>query len=281
MTAAMTPTGETPLRTLIVDDEPLARLRLRGLLEGLAGLPVRVLGEAGSSAQALVWLKEHACDLVFLDIQMPGPDGLQLAQSLEALPHRPIVIFVTAHAGHALRAFEIEALDYLTKPVRRERLASAVERARARLHERLAAATWQSTQAEAEALPEGEFLTITERGRLIRVPLVEVLFLKAELKYLTVRTATQSYIMEGSLTELEQRLGERFLRIHRNALVARKALRELGRHMAQQPAGEADAESGEGWAVRVAPVDEWLSVSRRQVAAVREALAGGPGGGGR
>ena len=280
MTAAMTPTGETPLRTLIVDDEPLARLRLRGLLEGLAGLPVRVQGEAGSSAQALVWLKEHACDLVFLDIQMPGPDGLQLAQSLEALPQRPIVIFVTAHAGHALRAFEIEALDYLTKPVRRERLASAVERARSRLHERLAAATWQSTQAETETLAEGEFLTITERGRLIRVPLVEVLFFKAELKYLTVRTATQSYIMEGSLTELEQRLGERFLRIHRNALVARKALRELGRHMAQ-PAGDPDGESGEGWAVRVAPVDEWLSVSRRQVAAVREALAGSTAGGGR
>lgn len=273
MTPTMTPSGESPLRTLIVDDEPLARLRLRGLLEGLSGLPVQVLGEAGSAAQALAWLKDHVCDLVFLDIQMPGPDGLQLARSLEALQHRPIVVFVTAHAGHALQAFEIEALDYLTKPVRRERLQATVERARGRLHERLAAATWQGGQPD--ALDEGEFLTITERGRLIRVPLLEVLYFKAELKYLTVRTATQSYIMEGSLTDLEQRLGERFLRVHRNALVARKALRELGRHMTQAGAAESDGEPGEGWAARVAPVDEWLSVSRRQVAAVREALAGG------
>lgn len=280
MTPVMPQPAAHPLRTLIVDDEPLARLRLRGLLEGLPGLPVHVLGEAGSSAQALLWLKDHDCDLVFLDIQMPGPDGLQLAQSLEALPQRPVVVFVTAHAGHALQAFEIQALDYLTKPVRRERLQATVERAQARVLERLAAATWQHAQAETEPPDEGEFLTITERGRLIRVPLVEVLYFKAELKYLTVRTAAHSYIMEGSLTELEQRLGERFLRIHRNALVARKALRELGRHLAP-PAGESDGEAGEGWAVRVAPVDEWLSVSRRQVAAVREALAGGSPGGAR
>lgn len=280
MTPVMPQPAEHPLRTLIVDDEPLARLRLRGLLEGLPGLPVHVLCEAASSAQALSWLKDHDCDLVFLDIQMPGPDGLQLAQSLEALPYRPVVVFVTAHAGHALQAFETQALDYLTKPVRRERLQAAVERARARVHERLAAATWQSTQSATEALDDGEFLTITERGRLIRLPLVEVLYFKAELKYLTVRTATHSYIMEGSLTELEQRLGERFLRIHRNALAARKALRELGRHLAP-PAGEPDGEAGEGWAVRVALVDEWLSVSRRQVAAVREALAGGAPVGGR
>ena len=274
----MTQPGDFPLRTLIVDDEPLARLRLRGLLEGLPGLPARVLAEAASATQAQAWLREHACDLVFLDIQMPGPDGLQLAQSLAALPQRPVVVFVTAHAEHALRAFEIEALDYLTKPVRRERLEAAVERARSRLRERLAAATWQQAQAGAEALPESECLTITERGRLIRVPVAEVLYFKAELKYLTVRTASQSYIMEGSLSELEQRLGERFLRIHRNALVARKALRELDRHVAQ-PGGDAEPEAGEGWALRVAPVDEWLSVSRRQVAAVREALAAGGQGG--
>jgi len=113
-------------------------------------------------------------------------------------------------------------------------------------------------------------------GRLKRVPLAEVLYFKAELKYVTLRTASESHVMDGALSDLEQRLGERFLRIHRNALVARSAVRELERHAATS-FGELDgepAEASDSWAVRIAHVDEWLAVSRRQVAAVREALAG-------
>jgi two-component system response regulator AlgR len=106
---------------------------------------------------------------------------------------------------------------------------------------------------------------IQDRGRTERVPVAEVLYFKAELKYITVRTATRSYILDGSLSDLEERHGAQFLRVHRNALVSRRAVRALEKHF--------DAEEGEGWAVRLNGIDESLAVSRRQLSAVREALA--------
>ncbi|MDT8998429.1 LytTR family DNA-binding domain-containing protein [Paucibacter sp. APW11] len=262
-----------PLKILIVDDEPLARLRLRSLLEACSEPRTEVVAEAGTASQAQHWLRDHGCDLILLDVQMPGPDGLQLADAIRSLPVCPAVVFVTAHAEHAVQAFELDALDYLTKPVRRERLQQALARVAQRLAERAAA---QSVRQQDES--EQAVITISDRGRLLRVPLAEVLYFKAELKYLTLRTAAQSYVMDGSLSDLEQRLGERFLRIHRNALVAKAAVRELERHapstnFGELDGGEAPSEGGEGWAVRVASVNEWLAVSRRQVAAVREALA--------
>ena len=268
-----------PLKVLIVDDEPLARLRLRGLVEANEEPRAEVVAEAGNGEQALTWLKDHACDLVLLDVQMPGLDGLGLAQALRGRPFAPAIVFVTAHAQHALQAFELEALDYLTKPVRRERLQASLARAAQRLDERAAAKAREAGEAQsASAAPGAEVpvINITERGRLLRVPLSEVLYFKAELKYLTLRTATQSHVMDGSLSDLEQRLGERFLRVHRNALVAKSAVRELERHVPTDGGAEGDGDTaGElGWAVRIAHVNEWLAVSRRQVAAVREALAG-------
>lgn len=272
------------LRVLIVDDEPMARLRLRSLLEDMREPRCEVVAEAGSATQAQHWIGTHACELVLLDVQMPGADGMQLAEILRERPHPPAVVFVTAHAEHALRAFELDAIDYLTKPVRRERLAAALARVVQRIAGRAAAESEQQTSNIGE---EGGVIVISDRGRLVRVPVSEVLYFKAELKYLTLRTATQSFVMDGALSDLEQRLGERFLRVHRNALVAKQAVRELERRpMADE--GEEDAPSSpataspgvdvpvdkaaESWAVRVAPVDEWLAVSRRQVAAVREAL---------
>ncbi|HEV6966209.1 LytTR family DNA-binding domain-containing protein, partial [Roseateles sp.] len=122
------------------------------------------------------------------------------------------------------------------------------------------------------------FITLTDRGRLLRVPVSEVLYFKAELKYLTLRTASETHVMDGALSDLEQRLGDRFLRVHRNALVARWAVRELERHaptsFGELDGGDGSAEAADSWAVRIVHVDEWLAVSRRQVAAVREALAG-------
>ena len=266
-----------PLKVLLVDDEPLARLRLRSLLEACTEPKAQVVAEAGTASQAQSWLREHGCDLVLLDVEMPGSSGLQLADALREHPQQPAVVFVTAHAEHALRAYELDAMDYLTKPVRRERLQAALQRVAQRLAERAAA---QSLSGNRQEQIEADFVTITDRGRLLRVPLAEVLYFKAELKYLTLRTATQSYVMDGSLSELEPRLAARFLRVHRNALVAKAAVRELERHAPTEVSeGEVASEvlgveAGDGWAVRVAGVNEWLTVSRRQVAAVRDALAG-------
>jgi len=259
----------SPLKVLIVDDEQLARLRLRGLLEACTEPRAEVLAEAGSADQALACLNEQACDLILLDVQMPGADGLALAQTLRERASPPAVVFVTAHAEHALRAFDLEAIDYLTKPVRRERLQAALARVAQRLTERAAA------QGGTAAAPdEAQVIVVNDRGRMVRVPVAEVLYLKAELKYLTLRTATQSLVLDGSLSDFEQRLGERFLRVHRNALVAKAAVRELQRHAptSENASLDGEAEAADGWAVRMAPVDEWLAVSRRQVAAVREAL---------
>ena len=244
------------LQVLLVDDEALARSRLRTLLADCAAPAACVAGEAANSAQAMEALQRTRFDVVLLDIHMPGADGLALAQALRAQPQPPAIVFVTAHAEHAVAAFELEALDYLTKPVRLERLQTALQKV-----ERLAQA-----KAGAQAPAAAEILLIQDRGRTERVPLAEVLYFKAELKYITVRTAAKSYILDASLSELEDRHAAQFLRVHRNALVARHAVRALEKHY--------DPEEGEGWAVRLNGIDEVLSVSRRQLSAVREAIAG-------
>ena len=246
----------TPLTILLVDDEALARARLRALLGDCTEPQAVVAAEAGDAVQAMNALQRQPFDAVLLDIHMPGADGLALARLIASLPRPPAVVFVTAHAGHAVQAFELDAVDYLTKPVRLERLRQALQKV-----ER----TIQSRRAERPEMTE-ETLLIQDRGRTERLPLGEVLYLKAELKYITVRTAQRSYILDGSLSELEARLGSRFIRIHRNALIARRAVRALEKHF--------DPEEGEGWAVRLHGLDELLMVSRRQLAAVREAIAG-------
>jgi two-component system response regulator AlgR len=243
------------LQVLIVDDEALARSRLRTLLADCEAPSAVVAGEAANAAGAMELLLRQHFDLVLLDVHMPGADGLTLAQTLRSMAHAPAVVFVTAHAEHAVDAFELEAADYLTKPVRLERLQAALRKIGRQVQVRGTAA----------ADPAPETLLIHDRGRTERVPLAEVLYFKAELKYITVRTADRSYILDGSLSELEQRHGIQFLRVHRNALVARRALRALERHD--------DAEEGEAWAVRLNGIDEVLAVSRRQLGAVREALA--------
>ena len=243
------------LRALVVDDEALARARLCTLLGDCKAPAVSVDGQAANATQAIELLRRQTFDVALLDIHMPGADGLTLAQTLRSLPHPPAVVFVTAHTEHAVQAFELEAADYLTKPVRLERLQQALQKV-----ERLV----QSLKGQEPGAPE-DFLVIQERGRTERVPLHEVLYFKAELKYVTVRTAAKSYILDGSLSELEEKYPGQFMRIHRNALVARRAVRALEKHF--------DPDEGEGWAVRLNGVDELLSVSRRQLAAVREAIA--------
>lgn len=240
-----------PLSVLIVDDEPLARLRLRTLLGAVTQPALVIAGEAGSAEQAMALVRREPPDLLLLDVRMPGRGGLALAAALRELPRRPAVVFVSAHGEHALEAFDVEAVDYLTKPVRLQRLQAALERVAAR-------------RAPPPAPVAGPVLVVSDRGRLRRVPLAEVLYLRAESKAVLLRTPAETIALDEPLAELEQRLGPGFVRIHRNAIVARAAVRAL------EP-----RDADEGWAVRIAPCDEWLAVSRRQLAAVREALGEG------
>ncbi len=242
------------LRTLIVDDEALARSRMRTLLEDCGAPAIEVVGEAARSAEVERWLDAHTIDLLLLDIHMPGIDGIELARLLRGREDAPAIVFVTAHATHAVDAFELEAVDYLTKPVRAERLQQALQKVERLLKERRALLPD----------PNEEVLVIQERGRAERVPLSQVLYLKSEFKYLTVRTPTASHIYDGSLNEMEERYPERFVRVHRNALVARGAIRALEKYD--------DGEDIDGWALRLRGISEPVVVSRRQLSAVRDVL---------
>ncbi len=234
------------MRILIVDDEPLARARLRGLLSDLPG--VELAGEAGDGEAALRACERHRPDLVMLDIRMPGMDGMEVARRLAALPAPPLVVFCTAYDGHALSAFETAAIDYLVKPVRAERLAETLRRARARLGEAPAAA---SARTQLRARLGGEI-------RLI--PVADIRYLLAEEKYVVVHHANGEDVIEESLKSLEEEFGARFLRIHRNCLVARDALKALRR----DPDGRFQA--------ILHGVDRPLDVSRRSLPELREAM---------
>jgi len=256
----------SPLNIVVIDDEPLARLRIQSLLQQ-SGVPLNVVGEFGEPVSALMWLREQDAagrspDLVLLDIQMPGLDGMVLAARLRDLQRPPSVVFLTAHAEHALRAFDLAAADYLTKPVRLERLQASLQRVQA-----LRASLAPAVPPEAQPIADDEPVFIVQgRDRLERIPLSAILYFKAEQKYVTLRTAHDSHVIDQSLTELEGQVGELFIRVHRNALVARRAMRALERRAD-------DAEGNESWAVQVLPTQEWLTVSRRQVTAVKEAMA--------
>jgi two-component system response regulator AlgR len=251
------PGVERPLRVLVVDDEPLARARLSTLLRACRDPSAETMAQADSAAHALACLQQQATDLVLLDVHMPGMDGLSLARQIADMPYPPALVFVTAYAEHAVDAFELDAVDYLTKPVRQDRLQAALHKVLRFLKRREAAPTQVSDAA---------VLVIQDRHRTERLPVAEVLYFKAELKYITVRTAARSYVIEGSLGELEARYGDIFIRVHRNALVAKRAARALQRHH--------DPHEGEGWALTLEGVDAPLVVSRRQLAAVREMLLG-------
>lgn len=248
------------VRVFIADDEALARERLRSLLEDIAAqVPSDVVGEAVHGVEALEKIPASGADVVLLDIEMPGMAGLEVARHLAALEKPPAVVFVTAHDRHALEAFEVNALDYLLKPVRAERLAAALRRA--------ATAPGPGPDQLARAAERArEYLSVVERNRIALVPVREIVYLRAEQKYVTLRTGEREHLIEESLVALEREFGERFLRIHRNCLVARAAIRGF-----ERAPGEAGDEGH--WLVLLAGTDEKLPVSRRQWPAVRDAVA--------
>lgn len=246
---------ELALRVFIVDDEAPARNRLRELLQDCSNqLALDVVGEASNGREALDRLVETPADVVLMDIRMPQMDGIELAQHLQKLPKPPVVIFTTAYDAYAIKAFELRAIDYLLKPIRLGRLFDALSRARD--------AVPIQTEVLRELLPEPrKHLSIHERGKIYLVPIEAVLFLRAELKYITVKTAEREYLVEESLTALEKEFAMRFVRIHRNCLVAKEAI------VGFQRGGD---ENESGWMVKLKGVEEALPISRRQQYLVKE-----------
>jgi two-component system response regulator AlgR len=251
------------VRILLVDDEPPARARLRALLGDIAGdFPHRIVGEAGDGVSALALLEATPADIALVDIQMPRMGGIEFAQHLASLAQAPAVVFVTAHDEFALKAFELAAADYLMKPARAPRLLDALRKAR-----RLLPGDGTLTALA----PAGRTrLRVVERGNVLLVPVDDVLYLRAEQKYVTVRTAEREYLIEESLAQLEAEFGARFLRIHRNCLVAAAAVAGVVRDTEV-----ADGEEGGGdahWVLRLKQVQEHLPVSRRQWTQVKSRL---------
>jgi two-component system response regulator AlgR len=192
--------------------------------------------------------------VVLLDIRMPQMDGIELAQHLNKLSRPPVIIFTTAYDVYAIKAFELHAIDYLLKPIRLKRLFDALTRARD--------AVPVQTEVLRELLPEARRnLSIYERGKIYLIPIEQVLYLRAELKYVTVRTAEHEYLVEESLIAMEKEFATRFIRIHRNCLVAKEAIEGFER------GGE---EGGSGWQVKLKGLDELLPISRRQQHIVKE-----------
>lgn len=263
----MTTYGDTspraPLRIFLVDDETPARDRLRVLLDDIAAeVPTLVVGEADNGQGALIMLASTPADIALVDVQMPEMNGLELARHMMALEHVPAVVFTTAYEDYAIAAFEVQAIDYLLKPVRSARLKSALEKAASN-------GFAKPKPLELERAGGGaprQHLSVAERGRITLLPVLDILYLKAELKYVTARTREREYLVEESLTQLEQEFGGVFVRVHRSCLVARRLIRGFER--ASDEGGD-----GAGWAVVLQGSDEKLPVSRRQWALVRQLVS--------
>ena len=248
---------EIPLAVFIVDDEPPARNRLKDLLADCAEqLPLTLVGEASNGVEALDKLSEVHADVVLMDIRMPQMDGIELAQHLNKLHKPPVIVFTTAYDSYAINAFEERAIDYLLKPIRLGRLFEALTRARSAVPVR--------SEVLQELTPEPrKNLSIHERGKIILVPIEQVLYLRAELKYITVRTVEHEHIIEESLIALEKEFAARFVRIHRNCLVAKEEIEGF------EKIAETD-DSEAHWAVKLKGLEELLPISRRQQYIVKE-----------
>jgi len=256
-----------PLRVFIADDEAPARARLKELLADVrAAVPTAVAGEAASGLEVIERLPASGARVLLLDIQMPGMGGIEIARHLAGIDNAPAVVFVTAHDRHAVEAFELNALDYLMKPVRAERLAAALKKA-------AAAGPAPREQLERAGQKAGagarEYFSVTERNRIVLVPVADVLFLKAELKYVTLRTRAGEHLIEEPLVSIEREFAERFVRVHRNCLVARAAIRGFERKSGAPAAGGEDEPH---WSVVLEGIAERQPVSRRQWPAVKALL---------
>ena len=253
------------VRLLLVDDEAPARQRLRDVLSDIAATcPHEIVGEADQAQAAIDAIAQVDPDIVLLDVQMPGMNGIELAAHLgRHLLKPPSIIFISAFDDYALKAFEVRALDYLLKPVRAARLAEAIERV-ARLRENQQTAIAEAAQA---LQTTRQHFSVQLRGRLLLVPITDIIYLKAETKYVTLCTPTNEYLIEESLLSVEQEFAHCFVRVHRNALVARDAI--VGVERGRRSTDYDPSEGLDTWQVILRGTDDRLPISRRQWPAIK------------
>lgn len=241
------------MKVLIVDDEPLARTRLQRLLEAIEG--VEIGGEAKGGKEALLRSSALNPDIVLLDIRMPEMDGLETAKHLSKLKHPPAIIFTTAFSEYALSAFDTNAVDYLLKPIRRERLEEAINKARKVSRAQLTELGKQDQIAQTRS-----HISAYVAGNLQLVPSEKIYYFQAGQKYVTARHPDGQVLIDDPLKELEEEFAERFLRIHRNSLVAVQYIERMERD-----------ENGK-YQICFHHIDDKLEVSRRMVASTRRRL---------
>lgn len=242
------------ISVLIVDDEPPARQRLARLVEGIPDY--QVVAEAGNGIEAIEQFNKTKAQVVLLDIRMPVMDGIEAAQHLAQHDTPPAIVFTTAYSDHALQAFETHAVDYLLKPIRRERLEQALEATR---KTNLA----QVNQVATETQPDGRsHICVRNRGNLELIAVENIYYFYAEHKYVTLRHIEGEVLIEESLVSLEKEFGERFLRVHRNCLISVDQLQGLEKH------------SDGTHAVILKDCEDRLEVSRRHLSTVRKLLRG-------
>ena len=234
------------IKLLIANDETPARNRLKDLISDIEG--VMVVAEAKNGKEAINLTIEISPDLMLLDIRMPLVDGLEAAKHARKLSPKPQIIFATAYDAYAIKAFELSAIDYFLKPIGLDRLQAAIQKAQVLAVQDVAALkSLQKTRSH---------LGIHERDRVILVPIEEIIYCRAELKYVTVNTKEQEYLLEESLTHLETEFGNVFLRLHRNCLVAQQSISGYEK----RPDEKGDME----WHAILKDVPETIAVSRRQ-----------------
>lgn len=240
------------MNVLIVDDEQLARQRLRKLLSGATSY--QIVGEAQTGEDALRKTQTSNPDVVLMDIRMPGMDGIEAASYINRMDKPPAIIFTTAYSEHALKAFETHAIDYLLKPIKQSRLEAALDAAKRINKAQL------SKLREDETDGAREKICVKSRGSLELIPVSDIIYFKADQKYVTLRTAEQEYLIEESLKTLEQEFDFQFIRIHRNALVANKMLHGL-------------TKNHDGHAcITFDDIDDLLEISRRHLPLIRKKL---------
>ncbi len=243
----------TILNILIADDETPARNRLRDLLADIEN--VAVVAEAKNGKEAIDLALHTKPDLMLLDIRMPLMDGIEAAQHAQKLEPAPHIIFTTAFDAYAIKAFDLNAIDYLLKPIRLERLQAAINKAQALKPKQI--------EALKPLQKNRSHLSIHERGRVLLVPIETIIYLRAELKYITVRTVEREYLIEESLTNLEAEFAERFIRLHRNCLVAPLFIKGYEKRK--------NEDDEQHWVAILKDIPETIAISRRQQHLVRTA----------